>query len=72
MILVENFRAEYKKTLDTVVGTYKRCQKEIDQLKKMAYYDKPFPIRRVAAKYNVPYTKLRGRICVARERDETN
>lgn len=65
---VKSFWAGYNEVPNFEVQTYRCCQKENDQLKKMNEFNEPFFIREMAAKYNMPYKTLRGPILGAWER----
>lgn len=62
MGLVKNFRADHKKALNSKVVTFRKHQKEIEQLKKIAQFDKPSSMCGVAAKYHISYKTVRGHI----------
>lgn len=59
---VKRFRVKHENVVKTAVCTYRQYQKEIDQPKQISKLDKPFPLRKAAAEYDLLYKTLSGRI----------
>lgn len=72
MWCVKSFRTDIENTLNSAVHIYRKRQKEIDELKKMTHFDKPFSMSEVAVKYDVPYYTPRHCIHVVRGRQEAH